>query len=235
MYFIFNYSHLGMCNILLFVYIILLESILFIIYIQHTTHNFTEFIPNYIKSNITSNNILINNQNNNQSQIINYQNDINELKIQLNEEKNKNLILNKEIEILKNINIILNNDNNSLKEKIKILENDLILKNNELQNLLSKNNNNIINYEITSIKPDEKILCINFVCNVIQDMGHYNLVCKNTDLFVRLEERLYQDFPSFKNYETYFEVNTRRIKRFKTIDENNIKNNDIVNVFRIEE
>ena len=44
-----------------------------------------------------------------------------------------------------------------------------------------------------------------------------------------------QDFPDFKNYETYFEVNTRRIKRFKTIEENNIKNNDIINVFRIEE
>ena len=142
----------------------------------------------------------------------------------------------KEIEILKNKNIILNNDNNSLKEKIKILENNLKAKNNELQNLLSKNNNNnIINYKITSINPGEEILAINFVSNGVQDIGHYNLICKNTDLFVRLEERLYQDFPDFKNYETYFEVNTRRIKRFKTIEENNIKNNDIINVFRIEE
>jgi hypothetical protein len=142
----------------------------------------------------------------------------------------------KEIEILKNKNIILNNDNNSLKEQIKILENNLKAKNNELQNLLSKNNNNnIINYKITSIKPGEEILGINFVSNGVQDIGHYNLVCKNTDLFVRLEERLYQDFPDFKNYETFFVVNTRRIKRFKTIEENNIKNNDIINVFRIEE
>ena len=142
----------------------------------------------------------------------------------------------KEIEILKNKNIILNNDNNSLKEKIKILENNLKAKNNELQNLLSKNNNNnIINYKITSINPGEEILAINFVSNGVQDIGHYNLICKNTDLFVRLEERLYQDFPDFKNYETYFEVNTKRIKRFKTIEENNIKNNDIINVFRIEE
>ena len=142
----------------------------------------------------------------------------------------------KEIEILKNKNIILNNDNNSLKEQIKILENNLKAKNNELQNLLSKNNNNnIINYKITSINPGEEILAINFVSNGVQDIGHYNLICKNTDLFVRLEERLYQDFPDFKNYETYFEVNKRRIKRFKTIEESNIKNNDIINVFRIEE
>ena len=168
--------------------------------------------------------------------MINNEDEIIKLKRLLNEEKNKNINLIKEIEILKNKNIILNNDNNSLKEKIKILENNLKAKKNELQNLLSKNNNNnIINYKITSINPGEEILAINFVSNGVQDIGHYNLICKNTDLFVRLEERLYQDFPDFKNYETYFEVNTRRIKRFKTIEENNIKNNDIINVFRIEE
>ena len=168
--------------------------------------------------------------------MINNEDEITKLKRLLNEEKNKNINLIKEIEILKNKNIILNNDNNSLKEQIKILENNLKAKNNELQNLLSKNNNNnIINYKITSINPGEEILAINFVSNGVQDIGHYNLICKNTDLFVRLEERLYQDFPDFKNYETYFEVNTRRIKRFKTIEENNIKNNDIINVFRIEE
>jgi len=168
--------------------------------------------------------------------MINNEDEITKLKRLLNEEKNKNINLMEEIEILKNKNIILNNDNNSLKEQIKILENNLKAKNNELQNLLSKNNNNnIINYKITSINPGEEILAINFVSNGVQDIGHYNLICKNTDLFVRLEERLYQDFPDFKNYETYFEVNTKRIKRFKTIEENNIKNNDIINVFRIEE
>jgi seryl-tRNA synthetase len=166
----------------------------------------------------------------------NNEDEITKLKRLLNEEKNKNINLIKEIEILKNKNIILNNDNNSLKEQIKILENNLKAKNNELQNLLSKNNNNnIINYKITSINPGEEILAINFVSNGVQDIGHYNLICKNTDLFVRLEERLYQDFPDFKNYETYFDVNTKRIKRFKTVEENNIKNNDIINVFRIEE
>ena len=67
-----------------------------------------------------------------------------------------------------------------------------------------------------------------------QDIGHYAVVCKNTDLFVRLEEKLYNDYPQFKNYETYFEVKTKRIKRFKTLDENKIKNGDIINVFIVE-
>ena len=65
-----------------------------------------------------------------------------------------------------------------------------------------------------------------------QDIGHYSLVCKNTDLFVRLEEKLNNDYPELlKDKETYFIVNTRRIKRFKTLDENQIKGNDIINVF----
>ena len=80
-----------------------------------------------------------------------------------------------------------------------------------------------------------KIISVLFMTQGNQDIINYSMACRTTDLFSSLEERLYQDFPDFKNYETYFEVNTRRIKRFKTIDENNIKNNDIVNVFRIEE
>ena len=72
---------------------------------------------------------------------------------------------------------------------------------------------------------------VNFVSMGTNDIGHYNLVCKNTELFVRLEERLYEDFPKFKDYETFFEVRTKRIKRFKTLDENNIKSKDIINIF----
>ena len=75
---------------------------------------------------------------------------------------------------------------------------------------------------------------INFVSMGNQDIGHYNLVCKNNDLFIRLEERLYEDFPKFKEYETYFEVNGKRIKRFKTLEQNNIKTNDVINIFTID-
>ena len=67
------------------------------------------------------------------------------------------------------------------------------------------------------------------------DINNYNQICKNTELFVRVEERLYKDFPQFKNYETYFEVNGKRIKRFKTLNENKIKKNDVICIFTIEE
>ncbi len=112
-----------------------------------------------------------------------------------------------------------------------MLQNNISQKDIEIQKMSQNNINNI--YEITSIKKGEKIMSVNFVSMGVNDIGHYSLFCKNTDLFVRLEERLYEDFPQFKEYETYFEVKTKRLKRFKTLKENNIKTNDIINVFII--
>ena len=120
-----------------------------------------------------------------------------------------------------------------LEDEIKFLEKNLIEKNIEIQKY--KTGKYIRSDDsILSIHPGEKIIGVNFVSMGNQDIGHYNIVCKNTDLFVKLEEKLYNDYPQFKDYETYFEVKTKRIKRFKTLDENNIKNNDIVNVFMID-
>ena len=169
---------------------------------------------------------------------VNYLSQIEELRIQLNEEKNNNQKLLIENNNLKEEINRLNKDINKIQEyknKIKSLENDLIQKNNEIQQLLSQNNNIQGKYKITSVNPGEEIMSINFVSMGNNDIGHYSLVCKNTDLFIREEERLYEDFPNFKKYETYFEVNGKRIKRFQTLSENNIKDKDIINIFIIEE
>ena len=63
-----------------------------------------------------------------------------------------------------------------------------------------------------------------------QDIVNFTIPCKSTDLFVRLEERLYNDYPKYRNFETFFMVNTRRILRFKTL-ENKIKSGDIISLF----
>lgn len=76
-------------------------------------------------------------------------------------------------------------------------------------------------------------MSINFVSMANQDIINYSLPCKNTDLFARLEEKLYKDYPKYKDQETFFEVNARRIKRFKTLKENKIKNNDVISLFVI--
>ena len=77
-------------------------------------------------------------------------------------------------------------------------------------------------------------MAVNFVSMANQDIINYNVICKNTDLFVDIEKKLYQDFPKYKDLETYFQVGARKINRFRTIEENNIKNNDVISVFIID-
>jgi len=147
---------------------------------------------------------------------------------QITKEKNK-------IKILIEENTRLKTLNDKLNINVKKLEKEI----NSLHNKMKKNqslfdNNNAMSYTITTEKIGEKIMAINFVSIGIQDIGHYCLPCKNTDIFVKLEEKLNNDFPKLKEYETFFEVNGKRIKRFKTLEENKIKSNDIINIFLIE-
>ena len=203
-------------------------------------------MPNYKRSNNKIKNI--NPQNNNIYNKSNYNDDqktnnnlnnnyitqINELKRQLKDEKEKNQrLINENNNLREKINK-LNNELNQTKIFKQKLENDLAQKNIEIQKLLSKKNTNEEYFDLSSIKQDDKIIGINFVSMGRNDIGHYNLICTKRDLFVKVEERLYKNFPQFTEYETYFEVNGKRIKRFKTLEQNNIKNNDIISIFIVE-
>ena len=181
------------------------------------------------------NNNIFNNNNFQQMNNNNYNTEINELKRQLAEEKDKNQKLIDKNKILEEKLAFLNNENNKIKELNKQLENNLAQKINELQKILSDKNKNKDYYDLSSLGPNDKVIAVNFVSMGNNDIGHYNLICKNRDLFIRLEERLYNDFPQFKEHETYFEVKGKRIKRFKTLEQNLIKNNDIISMFIIEE
>ena len=154
----------------------------------------------------------------------NYEIQINELKRQLKQEKEKNQILINENINLKNIINQLNIEINNIKGIKEKLQFDLAQRN--------KINDH---YDLSSMNEDDKIIAVNFVSMVRNDIGHFNLICKKRDLFVRLEERLYENFPQYKEFDIYFLVDGRRIKRFKTLEQNNINNNDIINLFIIDE
>ena len=174
--------------------------------------------------------ILQNKNYNNENLIIELQNELKNVRAKNQELINENRAL---LEKINKLNIE-KEEINSLKDRIKLLENEIIKKNEEIQNYKLNDNGNKNDNYITLINPGEKIFAVNFVSMGTQDIMNYNLVCKNTDLFVKLEERLYNDFPQFKECETYFEVKTNRIKRFKTLEENKIESNDIINMFIVE-
>jgi len=105
-----------------------------------------------------------------------------------------------------------------LKNQIK----ELIIENDRLKSKENKSEESIL-------KPGEKLLSINFLSND-QKISNYSIPCKNTDVFVKLEEKLNQDFLWLKNKKYYFLNRGNVIERFKTIEENNIQSNDIIQI-----
>ena len=84
---------------------------------------------------------------------------------------------------------------------------------------------------VQNVQTDEEFISVNFASMASQDIINYSIVCKQSWLFSKLEEKLYKDFPQYNNPDTYFMINANMIERNKTLKENNIRNNSVVNVF----
>ena len=148
--------------------------------------------------------------------------------------KEENASLNQEIIKLKEDIVKLRQNKTSediekIKQNYEIKIKELNRKLTTLTNMSTgfSQNDNIV----TTLFPGERAMSVLFMTMGSQDIQNYAMTCKNTDLFVTLEEKLYMDYPKYKNCETYFLVNSKRVKRFKTIEENNIKSNDIISLF----
>ena len=107
------------------------------------------------------------------------------------------------------------------------LKNELDNKNEELNKLKIDINNKNDKYS----QKDGIAFAVNFM-SVGQDIL-YPIPCRLNDTIVRLEEQLYNEYPKYKEYDTYLTVNGNIIKRFKTIEENGIKKGNaiLVNIY----
>ena len=85
----------------------------------------------------------------------------------------------------------------------------------ELKNKIEYNSNNINNLmTVIFYSTDQKI--------------HYSLICKKSDKFMNIENKLYEIYPEYKECENYFMVNGQKINRFKTLEENRIRNSQVI-------
>ena len=90
--------------------------------------------------------------------------------------------------------------------------------------------NPLINEENENEKEkNEKPFHINFVSS--NNDAYYTFPCKKTDLVCTLEEKLSEEFEEYKKNNFMLIMDTRRIKRFKTVEENGIKNGDVIHFF----
>ena len=139
---------------------------------------------------------------------------------------NENIIIKKEKTKIKETHLILSeNTSNTFKD---FMNDDYI---DELKKQLDEERKKIKLLE----SQNDKIISVLFVTQGNQDIFNYSMACRTTDLFSSLEERLYQDFPKYRNIEKIFMVQAKRIFRDKTLEENNIRNNDIISLFPVEE
>ena len=150
--------------------------------------------------------------NNNNNEINNLKNElskankvIEQQKLTINELQNK---LNNCITIINN----LNNDINNYKKII--VQKDLELNNNFKSQLNNNIHNNNINFN--------DIMCVNFISS--DQSVHYAAPCLKTNTFAEIEEKLYKQYPKYRETNNNFIANGTQVLRFKTIDENKIGN-----------
>ena len=53
---------------------------------------------------------------------------------------------------------------------------------------------------------------------------HYHIPCVNTDIFAEVEEKFYKECPIYRETNNVFLLNGNEILRFKSIEDNKIKN-----------
>ena len=155
-------------------------------------------------------------------------NEIKKLKLDIDKYKNELIKANKIISNLSN-NQVNNNELKKLKDEITNLKLKLSLKDNEKLQLKKKKKNNTIEEQSFKYKD---IMVITFIS--MDGSVQYGIKCLPNDIFAEVEEKLYKKYDNLRNTNNMFTANAKPVLRFKTLSENNIKDGDILQLFKLE-
>ena len=145
-------------------------------------------------------------------------NEILKLKKELNEAKQT--IEQQKIKI-QNLENQINNINSNNNIIIQNYKNIINQKEQELNNLKSQIQNNNISSNNDYINKN-RIMTVNFIS--MDSKIHFAISCLDTDTFAEVEEKLYKQFPEYRETNNSFLANGEQVLRFKTIKENKIGN-----------
>ena len=125
--------------------------------------------------------------------------------------------------------------------EIKLIEKDKLITDlnkriKELENISNNkiNTNNIIELEneiklfrtYYKLSDNEKLISIKII-SIDQEID-LTVIAKNTDDFSKIEKMIYDKYPKYIEFENYFLENGNKINNHKTLEQNKIKNNDIL-------
>ena len=126
---------------------------------------------------------------------------------------------------------------NKLNEKIEELQNLLRIKDNQIKALTTKVKelNTKIEELIQNLKESEnsiKLLenkkLISLIFTSYDENIHYSIICRSSDEFSKIEKKIYDIYPDYKESENEFFVRGRIINKFKTLEDNKIYNSDLI-------
>ena len=213
-----------------FYYLKILQEVLnfLILYFQYQPKTFVDFI------NDESINKKIKNKNT-----------INDNKILFSEKKDEKYYINRINELE---NKVKNLENKIKEMEVIIKEKDKII-NENLKNQInitnkSSNNNSQINrileledeikkFKTYFLSPGDKLITINLIS--VDQKVNFSTFAKVNDKFRKIEDIVYEKYPEYQEYENFFLVNGKKVNRNKTLEENNIKDKDVLTLSKIDD
>ena len=85
------------------------------------------------------------------------------------------------------------------------------------------------------LKKGEKLISLIFISK--EEDIYQSFICKNSDIFSKIEYLFYDKYPEFREKENNFFVNRLnrlKVKKNKSLEENKIENDDIILIENIE-
>ena len=160
---------------------------------------------------------------------------IEQLKSQIDTEKEKNKKLERELAEEKNMNKksekIIETLNKELDNNEKGNELDKKTKDSLIKIILEKENNikelnsKLLRYPI-SVEENEKLMTINFISKDKKLVT--SIVCKSNDIFEKIEGQLYNNYPQFFKKEITFLIDGKSINKNMTLEQNGIHNDSVI-------
>jgi len=148
------------------------------------------------------------------------------LEEELKEEKDKNKKLQEKIEQYESlINELLNKSNNELNAN-EVIQ-GFLKKDKEIEILKQK-----LSRFPFELSEGEELYSLIFTSG--DHKIHHSIICKNTSKFSSIQSQLYDEYPDYSETNNLFTVRGNKINRNKSLEDNNIKNNDIIELHVID-
>ena len=145
----------------------------------------------------------------------------------------KDNCINYTIEMQSKEKFINNKENKRIKELEKLnmeLKQKINKLNDETKNCFEKQKKELIDElekkEKSQVLFDNNLICITFIS--LDESIIYSMICKKNDKFEILENKFYDKYPEYAKGENTFLKEGNKINRFKSLEENKIRDNNII-------